>query len=158
MTIYATPGSTPLNTPGFQGTAPGLPGSPVVQAVNPGVGMFPPGSNNNSGDSVMAAISRGAVPANVNVTNFGVTAHAGAGPNTAGGRALLETFSDGDENGSSPAFVANGGSANQGAAGGNSLGAGGLNQTNSPVGGETIQLPANAPASVPSYGTPVYRG
>ncbi len=49
MTIFGTPGGTPLNTSFFQGTAPGNAVQAALQVVQPGVGMFPPGSNNNSG-------------------------------------------------------------------------------------------------------------
>ena len=66
MTLYTTPGGTPLNTQGgFQGTAPGNPGAVPIQAPSPGVGMFPPNSNNASGDSTLAAQSRAALPANL---------------------------------------------------------------------------------------------
>jgi hypothetical protein len=160
MTIYGSPGGTPLNqTGGFQGTQPGNAVQATLQVVNPGVGLFPPNSNTNSGDSIMASISRGACPANVNVTNFGATAHSGLGTGAAGGRPLLEALCDGDSNGVSPTFTANGGSVNLGAAGGNSLGAGGLSQTTAPSSGEGVILPANAPASMPAIpAQPVYRG
>src|ERR1700675_4000619 len=69
MTIYGTPGGTPANMNPFQGTQPGGPVGPTLQPINPGVGFFPPNSNNNSGDTVMAAISGGAVPANAQPTN-----------------------------------------------------------------------------------------
>jgi hypothetical protein len=65
MTLYQTPGGTPLNTSPFQGTAPGNPGAVPIQAPSPGVGMFPPNANNASGDSVLAAASRAALPANL---------------------------------------------------------------------------------------------
>lgn len=64
MTIYGTPGGTPLNTSGFQGSAPGNPVQASLQTSQPGVGLFPPNSNNLSGDTVLAAASRGAVPVN----------------------------------------------------------------------------------------------
>ena len=72
MTIYGTPGGTPLNTTPFQGTAPGNAAQATMQPVNPGVGLFPPNSNNLSGDSVAASQSRAAIPANTYITNEGV--------------------------------------------------------------------------------------
>ncbi len=66
MTLYQTPGGTPLNTQGgFQGTTPGNPGAVPIQSPSPGVGLFPPNSNNASGDSNLAAQSRAALPANL---------------------------------------------------------------------------------------------
>jgi hypothetical protein len=65
MTLFQTPGGTPLNTSPFQGTAPGNPGAVPIQAPSPGVGMFVPNSNNASGDSTLAAQSRAALPANL---------------------------------------------------------------------------------------------
>ena len=65
MTLYQTPGGTPLNISPFQGTTPGNPGAVPIQAPSPGVGLFPPNSNNASGDSTLAATSRAALPANL---------------------------------------------------------------------------------------------
>jgi hypothetical protein len=160
MTLYGTPGGTPLNqNGGFQGTQPGNAVGASLQQTNPGVGLFPPNSNTNSGDSVVAAISRGAIPANVHVNNFGVTSGSGAGPNVAGGRTIIESLATGDTVGTTAAFVNNGGSANAAASGGNSFGAGGLNQTNANSAGESTQCPASGPSSVPTIAAqPVYRG
>ena len=160
MTIYGTPGGTPLNNTGFQGTQPGNAVGAALQVVNPGVGLFPPNSNNNSGDSVLASASRAACPANAYVTNFGATSASGAGPGgVSAGRSVIETLSVADANGAGPAFVANGGSANEAAGGGGSFGAGGLNQTDAPNGGEGSIVPANAPSSVPTLASPnVFRG
>jgi hypothetical protein len=72
MTIYGTPGGTPLNTTPFQGTQPENAVQATVQPFNPGVGLFPPNSNNLSGDSVQAAVSRGALPINTFINNEGV--------------------------------------------------------------------------------------
>jgi hypothetical protein len=72
MTIYGSPGSTPLNTPPFQGTTPGNPVGATLQPVQPGVGFFPPGSNNSSGDTIQAAASRAALPMNALISNEGV--------------------------------------------------------------------------------------
>jgi hypothetical protein len=69
MTIYGTPGGTPLNTTPFQGTQPGN----AVGATFPGlpqqVGLFPPNSNNLGGGSVMDALSKAVLPANAFLTN-----------------------------------------------------------------------------------------
>jgi|HubBroStandDraft_1064217.scaffolds.fasta_scaffold05232_7 hypothetical protein len=66
MTLYQTPGGTPLNSAGgFQGSAPGNPGVVPIQAPSPGVGLFPPNANGASGDSVLASQSRAALPANL---------------------------------------------------------------------------------------------
>jgi hypothetical protein len=49
--------------------------------------------------------------------------------------------------------------ANGGASGGNSLGAGGMNQTDGPGSGETSILAASAPSSAPTLGAPTqYQG
>jgi len=162
MTIYGTPGGTPLNTTPFQGTQPGNVVQAGLQVANPGVGMFPPNSNNSSGDSVLAAAARGACPINVQINNFGSTSNAGGGPSLAGGRTVAEALSTGDTVGTSAGFINNGGSANQAASGGNSFGAGGLNQTNALAAGETTQIPASGPAAtviLPNLpAQPVYRG
>jgi hypothetical protein len=76
MTIYGTPAGTPLNqTGGFQGTQPGNPVQVTLQPFIPGVGLFPPNSNNLSGDTLQAAASRAAYPANTLITNEGVGAN-----------------------------------------------------------------------------------
>jgi hypothetical protein len=72
MTIFGSPGGTPLNTTPFQGTAPGNPVQVTLQPFNPGVGLFPPNSNNSSGDTIQAATSRGALPINALISNEGV--------------------------------------------------------------------------------------
>ena len=64
MAIYGTPAGTPLNSTGFQGTQPGNAVGATLQTSQPGAGLFPPGSNNYSGDTLLAAASRGALPAN----------------------------------------------------------------------------------------------
>lgn len=97
MTVYGTPGGTPLNTSGFQGTAPGNAVGATTQPVLPGVGLFPPGSNNLSGDSVMASMSRGSVPANTYVNNEGV------GNNIS----IVDALSSGSDGGNAPS-AANG--------------------------------------------------
>jgi hypothetical protein len=66
MTLYQTPGGTPLNTQGgFQGSTPGNPGAVPIQAPSPAVGLLPPNANTASGDSTLAAQSRAALPANL---------------------------------------------------------------------------------------------
>lgn len=152
MTIYGTPAGTPLNNTGFQGTQPGNPVQSTLQPVLPGVGCFPPNSNANSGDTLLAAASRGAVPANVNITNFGVPG--------SGNKPVAVGLGGAGERGTNAAFVANGGSANNGPNGtGNAQNAaGGMAQANGATGEATI-LPANVPASLPVYGAnPSYRG
>jgi hypothetical protein len=119
MTIFATPGGTPLNQAGgFQGTQPGNAIGATLQTVQPGVGLFPPNSNNQSGDTILASISRGATPANVEVNNFGVTTNSGGGPGVAGGRSVLATQADAQAAGTGSGFtVLSGGSSNNGPAG-----------------------------------------
>lgn len=153
MTIFGTPGGTPLNSTGFQGTQPGNPVQATLSPVNPGVGMFPPNSDNRSGDTIMASVSRGACPANVDITNTGTR-------DSRPGRTVHESMSDANASGtSSLTTTLFGGSQNQGPAGGNSLGAGGLNQTNAPGSGSGHVLPANADVKVPAIAAlPQYQG
>ena len=152
MTMYGTPGGTPINTSGFQGTAPGNPVQATLQPVNPGVGLFPPGSNNNSGDSVMASASRGTLPLNADLTNYGTR-------DSRPGQAILEVMGKGAVNGSSANAINPYLWANGGASGGNSLGAGGMNQTDGPGSGETSILAASAPSSSLTLGAPTqYQG
>jgi hypothetical protein len=163
MTIFATPGGTPLNQAGgFQGTQPGNAIGATLQTVQPGVGLFPPNSNNQSGDTILASISRGATPANVEVNNFGVTTNSGGGPGVAGGRSVLAAQAAAQAAGTGSGFtVLSGGSSNNGPAGGNTVNgsAGGMNQTNDPGSGQVSILPGNAPSSVPAISAvPVYRG
>jgi hypothetical protein len=154
MTIYGTPGGTPLNqTGGFQGTQPGNPVGASLSVVNPGVGLFPPNSNNNSGDTIMASISRGTCPANVDITNAGTR-------DSRPGRTVHESMSDANATGTATALTTVfGGSQNQGPAGGDSFGAGGLNQTNAPGSGAQHILPANAYVATPTIpAAPQYQG
>src|SRR5208283_5588829 len=105
--------------------------------------LFPPGSNNASGDTIAASISRGTCPANVLVTNTGLR-------DSRPGRAVHESMSDANAAGTATAATTVfGGSQNQGPAGGNSLGAGGMNQTNAPGSGAQHILPANAYVATP---------
>jgi hypothetical protein len=153
MTVYGSPGSTPLNYTGFQGTQPGNPVQATLQVVNPGVGLFPPNSNSNSGDTALASVSRGATPANVLMTNTGTR-------DSRPGRSVHESMSAACSDGTNVSTMSTfGASANGDSAGANSLGAGGLNQTNSPGSGEASLLPANAyAATVTIAASPQYQG
>lgn len=151
MTIYGTPGGTPLNTTPFQGTQPGNAAQATISPINPGVGLFPPNSNNNSGDTVMASVSRGALPLNAHTTSYGQKHQPGAG------RTIMDCLTDTDQNGAGGTYQANGGSAEAVINGGNSLGAGGANQTPGGAGGEgeaTI-MPTSAPSNNPTIPSPV---
>ena len=144
MTIFGTPYSTPLNATGFQGTQPGNVVQATLQITQPGVGMFPPNADNRSGDTVLASASRGACPANVDVTGYGVTSSAGI-VSASGGRTLLEGLSSGGANGT--AFQAGMDTMNSDSNGGQSFGAGGANQTEGPTSGQSSQVAAQQPSS-----------
>jgi len=144
LTIFGTPYSTPLNATGFQGTQPGNAVQATLQITQPGVGMFPPNADNRSGDTVLASASRGSVPANVEVTGYGVTSSAGI-VSASGGRALLEGLSSGGANGT--AFQAGMDTMNSDSNGGQSFGAGGANQTEGPTSGQSSQVAAQQPSS-----------
>jgi hypothetical protein len=154
MTIYGTPGGTTLNqTGGFQGTQPGNAVGASLSVVNPGVGMFPPNSDNRSGDTITASVSRATCPANVDITNAGTR-------DSRPGRTVHESMSDANSTGTGPAIMTVfGGNANVGPAGGGGPGAGGFNQTNSPSSGVAHILPANADVKVPAIAAaPQYQG
>jgi hypothetical protein len=153
MTIYGTPGGTVANAQPFQGTTPGIAGTPILQVVNPGVGLFPPNSDNRSGDTITASVSRAACPANVEITNAGTR-------DSRPGRTVHESMADANATGTSTAIqTVFGGSANVGPAGGGGFGAGGFNQTNSPSSGDAHILPANADVKVPVIpAAPQYQG
>jgi hypothetical protein len=159
MTIYGTPGGTPLNNTGFQGTQPGNNVQATLQVVQPGVGMFPPNADNRSGDTVLASISRGNAPANVEVTGFGVTSSAGT-VSASGGRPLLEAMSKGGENGTG--LQAGADYMNSDSNGSGSLGAGGANQTEGPTSGQSSQVATPQPSSTLTLqggnSAPVYVG
>jgi hypothetical protein len=145
MTIYGTPGGTPINqNGGFQGTQPGNPVQATLQIVNPGVGMFPPNSNNASGDSVLASASRATLPLNLQGSGYGVTSQAAAGTGP-GGRTLAESLSIGDRNGTSGQVGVD--TLNSDLDGGNSLGAGGANQTEGPSSGSSSQASTQQPTN-----------
>lgn len=159
MTIYGTPGGTPLNTTPFQGTQPGNPVQATLQVVSPAVGMFPPNSDTRSGDTILASASRATAPANIEVTGYGVTSSNGTGAG-AGGRSLLEGMSKGGENGTN--VQAGMDTMNGDLCGGNSLGAGGANQTESPSSGQSSQVATQQPSSAVTLlggnSAPVYVG
>jgi hypothetical protein len=160
MTIYGTPGGTPLNnTGGFQGTQPGNPVQATLQLANPGVGLFPPNSDNSSGDTVLAAISRAAVPINAQLTN----ALAGAGSTTIGGRpnSAAERLAESGTVGSNSTIGGTSGfhpmcnSAN----GGSGPGAGGMNQDLGANSGRSDSLSGSMPAKATAVSTPAnYQG
>jgi hypothetical protein len=153
VTTFGTPGGSPLNYTGFQGTQPGNPVQATLSPVQPGVGLFPPNSDNRSGDTIMASVSRAACPANVDITNAGTR-------DSRPGRTVLESFADANATGTGTAIqTVFGGSANVGPAGGGGFGAGGFNQTNSPSSGDAHILPANADVKVPAIpAAPQYQG
>jgi hypothetical protein len=135
MTIYGTPGGTPLNTTPFQGTAPGNAAQATMQPVNPGVGLFPPNSNNLSGDSVAASQSRAAIPANTYITNEGVG-------NNITINSALGTGSDGGNQASATNGVPYGSAAGGGQAGVGGQGGANFNDKTGAVG--DVQLGAQA--------------
>jgi hypothetical protein len=156
MTIYGTPAGTPLNNTGFQGTQPGNVVQATLQVVNPGVGMFPPGSNNASGDTVLASASRATLPLNLQGSGYGVTSQSGAGTGN-GGRTVADALASGDRNGTGTQTGVD--SLNSDLNGSGSLGAGGANQTEGPTSGEasqaSTQQPMNTftqPSAVTVYG------
>ena len=157
MTVYGTIGGTPLNTTPFQGTQPGNAVGAALSPVNPGVGLFPPNSNNASGDSVIASASRATLPLNLQGSGYGLTSQAGAGTG-AGGRTVAEALSIGDRNGSGPQVGVD--SMNSDLNGGQSLGAGGSNQTEGPTSGEASQASTQQPMNTFTQptATPVYGG
>jgi hypothetical protein len=156
MTIYGSPNGTTLNTTGFQGTTPGNAVQATLSPVNPGVGLFPPNSNNASGDSVIASASRATLPLNLYGSGYGVTSQSGAGTGP-GGRTVADALASGDRNGSGTQTGVD--TLNSDANGGQSLGAGGANQTEGPTSGEgsqaSTQQPMNTftqPSAVTVYG------
>jgi hypothetical protein len=116
----------------------------------------PPIQSIQPNDTVMSAVSRGAIPANVVTSGFGVI-------NSTGGRPIINCLADSNPcNGSHVAIVLNGGSPNGVAAGGAGPGAGGLNQTQTPSGGCAHPMPHSMQASSVTYTggtlTPNYQG
>jgi hypothetical protein len=145
MTIYGTPGGTPLNTAPFQGTTPGNAVGNTFPGISPAVGLLPPNSDTRSQESTLAAVSRAALPINALVTNFGLPRHAV-------GESILASMSGNGPNGAAN-IAANGGSLNVTQTG-NGLGAGGMNDSAvNGAGDAQTELTADMPASVPSIGT-----
>lgn len=102
--------------------------------------------------SIAAAISAGLLPANALTTNYGTR-------DSRPGQAVLELIGKGAVNGTTATAVNPYLWANGGASGGNSLGAGGMNQTDGPGAGETAILAASAPATAVTIpAQPVYQG
>jgi hypothetical protein len=143
MTIYGTPGGTPRNTTPFQGTQPGNAVQAALSVVNPGVGLFPPNSNTASGDTLLASVSRAALPLNLQGSGYGATSQSGAGTGN-GGRTIAEALSIGERNGTGiQTGIAD--SMNSDSNGSGSLGAGGANQTEGPTSGTGSQAAAQQP-------------
>jgi hypothetical protein len=116
------------------------------------VGLFPPNSDTHSGDSVLAAQSRGAMPSNVLTTNYGTR-------DSRPGQAVLEIEGKGATNGAGITATNSSLWANGGSCGGNSLGAGGMNQTDGPGAGDVAIIATNAPATMPTIASPAqYQG
>jgi hypothetical protein len=153
MTQFGTPYGTILNATGFQGTQPGNAVQAALQVVQPGVGMFPPNSDNRSGDTILASVSRGSCPANVDITNAGTR-------DSRPGRTVHESMADANATGTGAQIATVfGGSLNVGPAGGAGPGAGGFNQTDGPSSGVAHILPANADVKVPAVAAvPQYQG
>jgi hypothetical protein len=140
MTTQASPG---LNVPSPYAAIPGLSKAPFVT----------PNGNASSGQTVKSAVSDGTIPANVQVTGAGfvpagiVTA---AGASAAGGRTLMSAMADAGRNGEqTQAYGVD--SLNSDANGGNSLGAGGSNQTEGPSSGEATNVAGQTPANLVTY-------
>src|ERR1700676_1012418 len=149
MTVFGTPNGTGLNTPGFQGTSPGNAVQATLSPINPGVGLFPPGSNNASGDSLLASASRATLPLNAQGSGYGVTMQTGTGPGGVGGRTFAEALSIGDRNGAGMQVGVD--SLNGDLNGSGSLGAGGSNQTEGPTSGEGSQASTQQPVNTLAY-------
>lgn len=149
MTIYGTPGGTPLNTSPFQGTAPGGPVGALQQAANSAVGMVPPNGDNRGPATILSQQSNGSVAANTNVT--------GAGNTAAGGRQIIEAESRSGEVGSQvqPYGVD---SLNSDSNGGAGPGAGQANQTEGPSSGQASPVSTQSPAQSVTYQSPAQFG
>lgn len=108
----------------------------------------PPAPQLQPNDSVLSATSRGAMPMNAYVTNFGQKHNATAG------RAVLDCLVDVDY-GASAGFTQNGGSPQSESNGCAGPGAGQQSQQTAGFGsGCTDQLPHNASASSPTFANP----
>jgi hypothetical protein len=120
MSSYININNTTAASPGLQVPTPGQP----LQGIPPNM-------------SVMAAISAGLLPANVLQTSMGTR-------DSRPGRTMLESLGQGSSSGMGLSAVNPYGWPNGGTAGGNSLGAGGLDQVDGPSGGETSVLIGSA--------------
>ena len=138
MTIYGTPGSTPANTPPFQGTTPGNPVGALQVAALPGaVGMIPPLGDTRGPATLLSQQSIGAIAANTQVTGAGVTAVTG--------RSLIEAEGRGGEVGSqTQAYGVD--TLNSDSNGGAGPGAGQANQTEGPSSGQAAIVATMTPA------------
>lgn len=149
MTLFGTPGGTPLNTSGFQGTAPGNPVGPAIQSM-PGAAFVQGALGDVRGVTSVAALqSNGTLPHNAQITNAGKVA--------AGGRTVLESQARAGEvgyNGSAGGFD----SFNSDSNGGSGPGAGQANQTEGPSSGQTSLVEAAAPGNAPTLTSPVQFG
>lgn len=149
MTIYGTPGSTPLNMSPFQGTAPGGPVGALQQSNNAAVGMVPPNGDNRGPATVLSQQSNASVAANTNLTGAGLTA--------AGGRSVLESEGRAGEVGAQtqPYGID---SLNSDSNGGASPGAGQANQTEGPSSGQQSPVSTQSPAQLVTYQSPAQFG
>lgn len=146
MTIYGTPGSTPANTPPFQGTTPGNPvGATQVGALPAAVGMIPPNGDTRGAATILSQQSNGSLAANTQVTGAGVTAVTG--------RPLIETQGRAGEVGSqTQAYGVD--SLNSDSNGGAGPGAGQANQTEGPSSGQASIVATFTPASSATLQSP----
>lgn len=165
MTIFGTPGGSVANMQPFQGTTPGnITAGATLQLTNPAVGLFPPHADMRSGDTVMAAASRAAAPANVKLTNAIIG-------KTPAGRSLTEALADGGRVGTAHnpttvrderGFLSVGSgfdTMNFSANGGGGGGAGGKNQEIGRAAGQASQLATPTPSSVITTDSPAnYQG
>jgi hypothetical protein len=145
MTLYGTPGGTPLNTTPFQGTAPGNPVGATQQAANSAVGMVVPNGDNRGPATLLSQQSNGSVAANTNLTGAGLVA--------AGGRSILEAQGRAGEVGtaSQPYGVD---TLNSDSNGGSGPGAGQANQTEGPSSGQQSPVSTISPAQSVTYQSP----
>lgn len=149
----------------FQGTTPGnITAGATLQLTNPAVGLFPPHSDTRSGDTITAAVSRAAAPANVKLTNAIIGL-------TPAGRSLSEALSEGGAHGTATRptgtrdergfFSVGSGfdTMNISANGGGGIGAGGSNQDIGSGAGQSLQLGSPTPSSVITTDSPAqYQG
>jgi|ERR1700722_15560990 len=145
MTIFGTPGGTPLNTSGFQGTTPGNTPGALQQSANSAVGLVPPNGDNRGPATILSQQSNGSVAANTYLTGAGLVA--------AGGRAIIESESSSGANGTQtqPYGIDTLNSDSNGGAG---PGAGQANQTEGPSSGAVSPVSTQSPAQNVTYTSP----